>query len=130
MLAHLVGTPQADPPVVDGYLDMIEKEYGAFPDFFWAEIREVSSPGVKSVIERVPHDLLLAGTDWTTRSGPPFPPYGTVFGTGKREDNPYFPSVPTMMELLAQAGADDETVQKIAYLNARELYGLAPTSET
>ena len=128
VLAHLVGTPQADPLVVDGYLDMIEKEYGAFPDFFWAEIHEVSSPGVRSVLERVPHNRLLMGTDWTTRPGPPFPPYGTVYGTGEAEDNPYFPSVPIMMELLAQAGASDETIQKIAYLNAWDLYGLGVES--
>ncbi len=124
VLAHLVGTPKANPPVVDGYLDAIEDEYGAFPDFFWAEIREVSSPGVRSVLERVPHDRLLTGTDWTTRTGPPFPPYGTVFGTGKTEDNPYFPSVPTMIALLEEAGAGTETIQNIAYRNAQELYGI------
>ena len=124
VLAHLVGTPKADPPVVDGYLDAIELEYGRFPDFFWAEIREMSSPGVKSVLERVPHNRLLTGTDWTTRSGPPFPPYGTVFGTGNVDDNPYFPSVPTMIGLLEEAGAGAETVQRIAYRNAQELYGI------
>ena len=125
VLAHAVGTAKGDPPVVDEYLDMIEERRGGWPERFWLEIRDVDSPGVRSVLARVPSDRLLCGTDWTTRVGPPFLPYGTLFGTGAADENPYEPSVPEMARLLRAAGATAEVVRKIGFGNAASLLGIA-----
>jgi predicted TIM-barrel fold metal-dependent hydrolase len=123
ILAHLVGTDTV-PPVVDGYLDRIEARYGSWPDNLWCEIRDFNSPGVKSALERVPHERLLAGTDWTTRVGPPFVPYGTIFGH-TAANNPYPPRVPAMVEFLSGYGASEETVEAIGWGNAAELLGIS-----
>ena len=123
ILAHAVGMPAADPPVVDHYLDAIDGEFGRFPDNFWVEIRDFDSPGVKSVLERVPRERLLSGTDWTTRVGPPFLPYGTIFGVERADDNPFRPCVDSLVDLLRQNGATDDEIDQIGYGNAAELYG-------
>jgi predicted TIM-barrel fold metal-dependent hydrolase len=123
VLAHAVGMPDDDPPVVDQYLDFIDERYGSFPTSFWVEIRDFDSPGVRSVLDRVPADRLLAGTDWVTRVGPPFLPYGCIFGVERPEDNPYPPRVETMVQFLEDAGADDDTVDRIGHRNAMELLG-------
>jgi len=124
ILAHFVGTDKL-PPVVDGYLDDLDRRYGRFPENMWAEIRDFSSPGVKSALERIPHDRIIAGTDWVTRVGPPFPPYGVLFPATSAADNPYPPHVAAMVDLLRQAGADDETIGLISSENARRLMKLA-----
>jgi len=121
VLAHLVGMVDDNPPVVDTYLDMIDRQYGGWPDGFWAEIRDFNSPGVRSVLERVPANRLLAGTDWVTRIGPPFLPYGVVFDVKQAEDNPYPPCVGSMVNFLRDAGASDGTIGLIGEGNAREL---------
>jgi predicted TIM-barrel fold metal-dependent hydrolase len=124
VLAHLVGMENDDPPVVDQYLDYIEERHGKWPANFWAEIRDFNSPGVRSVLARVPADRLIAGTDWVTRVGPPFLPYGCVFNVIRAEDNPYAPRVETLAGFLKAAGADDETVDMIGYRNAAALLGI------
>ena len=124
ILAHFVGTEQDDPPVVAGYLDQIERRYGGFPRNFWAEIRDFNSPGVPVALERIPRDRLLAGTDWVTREGPPFLPYGVVFGTKRSEDNPHSPGVEPMVAFLTDAGADEDDIEGIAYRNAAGLLNI------
>jgi len=123
ILAHAVGMPKGDPPVVDGYLDMVEAWHGGWPENFWMEIRDFNSPGVVSALRRVPSNRLLAGTDWTTRVGPPFAPYLTVFGVERPEDNPFPPRVSEAVRFLKSAGASDEDVERIAWKNAVELFG-------
>jgi len=126
ILAHLVGTDKDNPPVVDEYLDIIEKKYSRWPDNFWAEIASFNSPGVRSVLKRVPSNRLLAGTDWTTRIGPPFIPYGVIcyVGTGalSLKDNPYPPSVDAVVDFLRKAGASYADIEKIGYKNAAKLF--------
>jgi len=121
ILAHAVGMPDDGPPVVDQYLDAIEERFGDWPGDFWMEIRDFDSPGVRSALARVPATRLIAGTDWTTRTGPPFLPYGTIFGVTRAEDNLYPPSIASIVAFLKKAGADDETVDRIACRNAAEL---------
>jgi predicted TIM-barrel fold metal-dependent hydrolase len=121
-----VGMPDNDPPVVDQYLDFIDERYGSFPGNSWVEIRDFDSPGVRSALDRVPADRLLAGTDWVTRAGPPFLPYGCIFGVQRPEDNPYPPKVETMIRFLRDAGADEQTVEGIGHRNAAELLGIDP----
>jgi predicted TIM-barrel fold metal-dependent hydrolase len=121
ILAHAVGMEDDNPPVVDQYLDLIDARCGGLPGNFWLEIRDFNSPGVRSVLERVPADRLLAGTDWVTRIGPPFLPYGVVFGVQCAEDNPYPPGVEAMVGFLKDAGASEETIGLIGEGNAREL---------
>jgi len=123
ILAHFVGTDKL-PPVVDGYLDDLDRRYGRFPENMWAEIRDFSSPGVKSALDRIPHDRIIAGTDWVTRVGPPFPPYGVLFPATSAEENPYPPSVAAMADLLRAAGADGRSLTLIAHENAASLLHL------
>lgn len=124
ILAHLVGEHDDNPPVVDQYLDYLDNAYGGMPDNFWVEIRDFDSPGVRTVLQRVRPDRLIAGTDWTTRVGPPFMPYGTIFGVKDPADNPYVPRVGTMVDFLKGYGADEETIHLIGYENARQLLKL------
>jgi len=126
ILAHLVGTPRDNPPVVDGYLEMIGKWSPKWPDNFWAEIAQFNSPGVRSALARIPADRLLSGTDWTTRVGPPFLPFGTHFGLKSAAENPFPPSVGALAGFLRDAGASPATIERIAYRNAMELLRLAP----
>lgn len=126
ILAHAVGGEKADPPVVDEYIDMVEKRYGRWPDNFWVEIRDFSSPGLRSAVARVPHTRLIAGTDWTTRIGPPFQPYGTLFAV-ETKANPYPPCVASMIDLLRKAGAGDDTIAAIGYRNAADLLHIRDT---
>ena len=125
ILAHAVGSPRDDPPVVDEYLDLVESEYGAWPDNFWMEIADFSSPGLKSALARVPHTRLIAGTDWTTRAGPPFLPYGTKFGVASAEDNPFPPRIASLIGFLKEAGASDDVITRIGSHNASELLHIA-----
>jgi len=124
ILAHLVGTEKDDPPVVEGYLDQIERRFGGFPDNFWAEVRDFNSPGVLAALERIPNDRIVAGTDWTTRVGPPFLPYGVIFGVEKGEDNPYGPGVDSMVGFLEEAEATDQVIAGIGFQNAAGLLRL------
>lgn len=124
LLAHFVGSPKAAPTVVEGYLDIIDRELGGWPENFWAEIIHFHSPGVPVALARIPHDRLMAGTDWVGRPGPPFLPYGIVYGVQSPEQNPYPPRVASLADFLVAAGASPETVQAIAYGNAGKLLGL------
>ncbi|MEN6546877.1 MAG: amidohydrolase family protein [Armatimonadia bacterium] len=123
ILAHLVGMPD-DPPVVDQYLDRLDQEFSTWPDNFYAEIRDFDSPGVRSLLARVPHNRIIAGTDWVTRVGPPFLPYGCIFGVKTEDENPYPPRVATMVKFLREAGASEETIDLIGSRNALELLPL------
>ena len=124
ILAHLAGTQKTNPTVVDTYLDIIEKRYGRWPDNFWAEILHFDSPGVRSLLARVPSTRIMAGTDWCTRVGPPFLPYGIIFGMKTPEENPYPPCVASLKSFLRQHGAEEEAISQIAFKNATGLLGL------
>ena len=67
-------------PWADKYLDIIAEQFHEFPDNFWVEIRDFDSPDLKRALREVPATRLLAGTDSVTHVGPPFLPYGTIFG--------------------------------------------------
>jgi predicted TIM-barrel fold metal-dependent hydrolase len=123
LLAHLIGTQRTDPTVVEVYLNLLDRRLGGWPRNFWAEIKDFNSPGVRVGLERIPHDRILAGTDWVTRPGPPFLPYGIIFPVQRPEDNPYPPTVESLIGFLTAAGADAETVEAIAHGNAERLFG-------
>lgn len=126
ILAHAVGMLDDNPPVVDQYLAYVEGRFGRLPRNFWWEIRDFCSPGVRSVLARVDPDRLLAGTDWVTRVGPPFLPYGVVFNVQQAADNPYPPSITRLVQFLQEAGAEAETITAIASGNARQLLRITP----
>jgi predicted TIM-barrel fold metal-dependent hydrolase len=128
LLAHFVGSPRANPTVVEGYLDIIDREMGGWPKSFWAEIIHFHSPGVPVALARIPHDRLMAGTDWVGRPGPPFLPYGIVYGVQSPEQNPYPPRVQSLVDSLVAAGTSQETVRAIASENAARLLKLGPRS--
>jgi predicted TIM-barrel fold metal-dependent hydrolase len=125
ILAHAVGNQADNPPVVDEYLDMVEERYGSWPDNFWMEIADFSSPGLCSALARVPARRLISGTDWTTRVGPPFLPFGSIFGIRSEDENPFPPSIQQLVGFLKQQGATDGTIARIAYRNAAELLSIA-----
>jgi predicted TIM-barrel fold metal-dependent hydrolase len=120
VLAHFIGSPKANPPV-EGYIDQIERRFGRWPDNFWAEIRDTDSPGVPVALRRIPRQRLLIGTDWVTRVGPPFMPYGIIFGVTDPAANPYPPGVESMAGFLAQAGVSAADIADIAAGNAASL---------
>jgi predicted TIM-barrel fold metal-dependent hydrolase len=121
IVAHMVGMLKDDPPVVSEYLDVIEERLGGWPDNWWAEIIDFHSPGVPVALARIPHNRLLVGSDWTTRFGPPYLPYGVDHLVWAGEECPYDPSVHALVEFLRQWGASEETLRKIAFDNAAEL---------
>ena len=124
ILAHMIGMPDDDPPVVRAYLDRIDERCGQWPDNFWAEIIDFHSPGVVEALARVPHDRLLAGTDWCTRIGPPYRPYGVDHLVWAGEECPYHPSVAQLTAFLQQWDATEEDIQRIAWENAASLLGI------
>jgi predicted TIM-barrel fold metal-dependent hydrolase len=121
ILAHGVGMKNDNPPVVDRYLDEIEKEFGRWPDNFWLEIRDFDSPGVRSALARVPSTRIIAGTDWCSRIDPPFLPYGIIFGIKSPEENPYPPCVASMKSFLRKCGASESVISQIGFENAAKL---------
>jgi predicted TIM-barrel fold metal-dependent hydrolase len=125
ILAHFVGSPRNDPPVVEGYLDIIDRELGGWPANFWAEIIHFHSPGVPVALERIPRGKLMPGTDWVSRPGPPFLPYGIVYQVQSPDQNPFPPSVASYANLLRAAGASEGTVRAIAFDNAAKLLKLS-----
>jgi hypothetical protein len=126
ILAHFVGSPKSDPTVVEGYLDIIDRELGGWPRNFWGEIIHFHSPGVPVALDRIPHDRLIVGTDWVGRPGPPFLPYGIVYGFQDPEANPFPPSAQSLAGLLAAAGASPETVEAIGFDNSARLLKIGP----
>lgn len=95
-----------------------------FPAHFGLEIRDFHSPALPRTITEVPQERLLAGTDWTTRVGPPFQSYGTMFNVAEA-DNPFPPKWPRSLIFLRQAGASEDTIEHIAGRNAAALYRLS-----
>ena len=65
---------------------------------------------------------MVPGTDWVSRSGPPYPPYGILFAQ-TAESNPYRPCVASLVGFLRESGATEEQVRMIGSDNPRELLG-------
>ena len=129
ILAHAIGcgpTP-AFVPWANMFLDTLAGLFPSFPDNFWVEIRDFHCPALARTLAEVPATRLLAGTDWTTRVGPPFQSYGTMFDVSEGE-NPFPARVSSFVEFLRKAGASDEAIDRIGSLNAIELFRLPPTA--
>jgi len=135
ILAHAIGCPSTTLRAcgaetkrfiswADWFLDVIAGFFDEYPDNFWIEIRDFHCQALPRAVAEVPANRLLSGTDWTTRLGPPFQTYGTMFNVAEA-DNPFPPQVASFLGFLQQAGASDETVERVAWRNAAELYGLA-----
>ena len=124
ILAHAVGGVKDGRPVIDEYVDLVEQRFGSWPRRFWVEIAQFHTPALAAALERIPSDRLIAGTDWTTRVGPPFLPYGAVFGAKTASENPFPPKIGSLIGFLKAAGADDDTVERIAHANAAALLGI------
>ena len=126
ILAHAIGCGPT-PAFVSWagmFLDTLGGLFEQFPDNFWVEIRDFHSPALARTLREVPTDRLLSGTDWTTRIGPPFQAYGTVFDIPQGQ-NPFPPSVDAFVGFLKQAGATEGDIEKIGHQNATELMRLA-----
>ena len=125
VLAHAIGCGPTPDYIswADMYLDTLKGVFPKFPENFWVEIRDFQTPALPRAIREVPITRLLSGTDWTTRIGPPFQPYGTMFDI-KEKDNPFPPKVDSFVGFLRKAGATEANIARIGYENARELYKL------
>ena len=126
VLAHAIGcgpTPEYV-PWADMFLDTIAGLFPTYPESFWIEIRDFQCAALARTVAEVPTTRLLSGTDWTTRIGPPFQAYGTMFGV-EQEDNPFPPAVASFVQFLRGAGASEEQIARIGFRNAQELYRLA-----
>ena len=125
ILAHAIGCGPTPEYIswANMYLDTLKGVFPKFPENFWVEIRDFQCPALPRAISEVPVTRLLSGTDWTTRIGPPFQPYGTMFDI-KEKDNPFPPEVSSFVGFLRKAGATEEDIVRIGSGNARELYKL------
>jgi len=132
VLAHMIGCPSTSLRAgaesrciswADWFLDVLAGFFDEYPDNFWVEIRDFQCPALPHAVAEVPANRLLSGTDWTTRIGPPFQTYGTQFNVSE-EDNPFPPKVASFVGFLQAAGASDETIERVGWRNAAELYRL------
>ena len=123
ILAHAIGCGPTPEYVswADMFLDTIDGLFPSYPDNFWIEIRDFHCRALERTIAQVPSTRLLAGTDWTTRVGPPFQSYGTMFSVPEVQ-NPFPPQVSSFVEFLRQAGASEEVVSRIGFENPSRLF--------
>jgi len=126
ILAHAIGCGVSSDYIswASMVLYTLKTVYPTFPRNFWVEIRDFQCEGLARAIREVPTDRLLSGTDWTTRIGPPFQSYGTMFDVLEK-DNPFPPKVSSFIGFLRKAGASEADIDRIAYENAKELYNLS-----
>ena len=127
ILAHAIGCGPTPEFVswADMFLDTLDGCFGGYPDNFWIEIRDFHCKALPRTVAEVPASRLLAGTDWTTRIGPPFQNYGTMFDVAE-DRNPFPPKVESFVQFLRDAGASEEDIDLIGSKNARELLRLQP----
>lgn len=125
ILAHAIGCGPESEYIswANMYLDILKGVFPKYPENFWVEIRDFQTPTLKRTIDEIPITHLLSGTDWTTRIGPPFQPYGTMFEL-REKDNPFLPNVDSFVGFLHKAGATEGDISRIGYENACELYKL------
>jgi|SaaInlStandDraft_4_1057021.scaffolds.fasta_scaffold12392_1 predicted TIM-barrel fold metal-dependent hydrolase len=125
ILAHAIGCGPTKEyiPWADMFLDVIQGSFDAYPENFWMEVRDFHCPALPRAVRDVPISRLLSGTDWTTRKGPPFQTYGTMFDVPE-DENPFPPGVESFVGFLRDAGASDADIECIGSANAAELYGL------
>ncbi len=126
ILAHAIGCGPRPEFVswANMFLDTLAGVFTSYPRNFWVEIRDFQAPAVPRTLAEVPADRILAGTDWTTRIGPPFQNYGTMFDVAE-DANPFPPCVESFVGFLRQGGANDETIEQIGSRNAIELMRLS-----
>ena len=125
ILAHAIGCGPTGEyiPWAGMVLDTLAMHFAQYPDNFWVEIRDFQCPALARTLAEVPSGRLLSGTDWTTRIGPPFQTYGTMFDVAEA-DNPFEPGIPAFVAFLQAAGASEAEIEAIGAGNARTLYGL------
>jgi len=125
ILAHAIGCGPTPEYVswADMFLDTLAGVFPSWPDNFWIEIRDFQCAALPRTVAEVPAGRIIAGTDWTTRIGPPFQTYGTMFDVAETE-NPFPPKVASFVKFLRDAGASEEDVARIGFDNAAELFGI------
>jgi len=118
ILAHALGGAMSG-----YYIDQVQS-CGIALERLWLEVRDFNHvEALRRALGELGADRLIAGTDWTTRVGPPFQPYGTIFNVAEA-DNPFPPSVASLVGFLREAGATDDEVEQVAWRNADALLGL------
>ena len=118
ILAHALGGAMSD-----YYIDQVQA-CGLPIERLWLEVRDFNHvEALRRALGELGADHLIAGTDWTTRVGPPCQAYGTIFNVAEA-DNPFAPSVASLVAFLREAGATDDELEQVAWRNADELLGL------
>ncbi|MEI6501071.1 MAG: amidohydrolase family protein [Armatimonadota bacterium] len=125
ILAHAIGCGPSREyiPWAGMVLDTLATHFPKYPDNFWVEIRDFQCPALQRTLAEVPTERLLSGTDWTTRLGPPFQSYGTMFDVPE-DENPFAPGIDAFVGFLETAGATTEQIELIGAGNAKRLYRL------
>lgn len=123
ILAHAIGCGPSGEyiPWAGMVLDTLATHFAEYPANFWVEIRDFQCPALKRTLAEVPAERLLSGTDWTTRVGPPFQSYGTMFDVPE-DANPFEPGIEAFVGFLEAAGASAEQIELIGAGNAKRLY--------
>jgi predicted TIM-barrel fold metal-dependent hydrolase len=123
ILAHAIGCGPTPDYIswADMFLDTLAGCFPSYPDKFWIEVRDFQCKALKRALAEVPANRLLAGTDWTTRVGPPFQSYGTMFDV-KEGANPFPPKVESFVGFMRKAGASEEAVSCVGFDTAKELF--------
>ncbi len=120
IVAHAIGG-------VNSYQYMVAGEvyFGDGGDNLYFEIRDFNSREyLRAACERLGPDRLIAGTDWSTHIGPPFLPYGIIFGLGSVDENPYPCTVGSLVGFLRESGVAEEDIEKIASGNIIRIHRL------
>jgi hypothetical protein len=104
-------------------LDTLTMHFSEYPENFWVEVRDFQCHALKRTLAEVPTERLLSGTDWTTRVGPPFQSYGTMFDVPE-DENPFDPGIEAFVGFLKAVGASEADVEMIGAGNAKSLYRL------
>ncbi|MFH1904558.1 MAG: TatD family hydrolase [bacterium] len=128
ILGHAIGCGPTSEYIPWGnwFLDVLNGVFLSYPDNFWVEIMNFShSELLKRVLKEVPTNRLLVGTDWSTRIGPPFQPYGEVFRFKEdRNKIDTHADISSIKKMLLRAGSSRDMISQITYKNAMELYNI------
>ena len=120
IVAHAIGGVNSYQYILAG-----EVYFGDGGENLYFEIRDFNTREyLRAAYERLGPDRLIAGTDWSTGVGPPFLPYGIIFGLKSVDENPYPCTVGSLVGFLRESGVIEEDIDKIASGNIIRVHRL------
>jgi len=120
IVAHAIGGSNSYQYILAG-----EVYFGDGGDNLYFEIRDFNTREyLRAAYERLGPDRLISGTDWSTKVGPPFLPFGIIFGLDSVDENPYPCTVASLVGFLRESGVTEEDIDKIASGNIIRIHRL------